>query len=51
LDRRREADPGVEEREWGLGCRKEWRLRWCYQKFRIIVLKLYYYPLALKLLF
>ena len=27
----------------------EWRPTWCYQKFRIIGLKLYHYQLALKL--
>lgn len=54
MDRRRKAELGVEEKErevQGGEGEPEWRLMWCYQKVRIIVLKLYHYHLALKLLY
>jgi hypothetical protein len=47
---------GQEERGRERSCRdrererSQWRLWWCYQKVRIIGLKLYHYHLALKLL-
>jgi hypothetical protein len=54
LDRRRQAELGVGEadREVSEGEKEpEWRPTWCYQKIRIIGLKLYHYHLTLKLLY
>ena len=52
MNRKREAEQGIEETERSQEEREpEWRLTWCYQKVRIIVLKLYHYHLALKLLY
>jgi hypothetical protein len=47
----REAQVRVVETGRSQEERGEWRPAWCYQKVRMIGLKLYHYQLALKLLY